>query len=94
VIQRGEQLGFAPEPREPLRVVDNGRRQELQGDVALQSRVARAVDFSHAAGAERGDDLVGADGRADRGWQAAILLFLLGLFGTGDHDNLWGPPMQ
>jgi hypothetical protein len=34
------------------------RRQHLHGHIAAQARVAGAVDLAHAAGAERGDDLV------------------------------------
>ena len=35
--------------------------QHLERDVAAEPRVARAVDLAHAARAERGDDLVGAE---------------------------------
>ena len=42
-----------------------GRRQRgvdhLDGDVAAQPRVARAIDLAHAAGPEASDDLVGAE---------------------------------
>ena len=59
-------------PRESVRVyASHTLGQHLQGDVAMQFRVARAVDLAHAARPERGDDLVGA--RRDgpwRGWRA------------------------
>ena len=35
--------------------------QHLDRDVAPEARVARAVHLAHAAGAERGDDLVGSE---------------------------------
>ena len=36
-------------------------RQNLDRDVALELRVARAIDLAHAAGAEGGEDLVGPE---------------------------------
>ena len=36
-------------------------RQHLQGDVAIQLRVARAVHLAHGARSKRGDDFVGTD---------------------------------
>ena len=53
MIQRGEDFGFALEPREPLGIAQRtlaGRT--LMRDVALQLRVAGAVDLAHAARAE------------------------------------------
>ena len=38
--------------------------QDLQRDVAIELRVARAIDLAHAACAEGRDDLVGAEARA------------------------------
>jgi hypothetical protein len=58
MIQRGKDDGFALETREPIRIGGEMRRQELQRDLALQSRVARAPDFAHPAGAERAKDFV------------------------------------
>ena len=40
--------------------------QDLEGHVAAQARVARAVDLAHASGAERPQDLVDAEARAGR----------------------------
>ena len=36
-------------------------RQHLDRDLASEPRVAGAIHLAHAAGAERGDDLVGAE---------------------------------
>ena len=44
----------------------NARRQHLDGDVAAEPRVARAIDLAHPAGAEQADDLVTAPARAGR----------------------------
>ena len=64
MIQRGEDLRFALEAREPLGIGDERVGQDLDGDVPLQPRVARAIDFAHAAGAEGDDDLIRAESRA------------------------------
>ena len=39
-------------------------RQDLDRHVALELRVARAIDLAHPAGTERGDDGVGAEARS------------------------------
>ena len=64
MVQRGEGLGFALKPREPLGVGGERLGQDLDRDVAIQLRVARAIDLAHAAGAERGQDLVRAEAGA------------------------------
>jgi len=46
VVQRCEDLCFAPEPREPIGIVREGVRQDLEGYVAVQLGVARAIDLS------------------------------------------------
>ena len=61
MIERGEQLRFALEPRETIRVADEGVGQHLDRDVAAQLGVARAIDLAHAAGAERRDDFIGPE---------------------------------
>ena len=64
MVQRGEHPGFALKPREPLRVGGEGLGQDLDRDVAIELRVARAIDLAHAAGAERRQDLVRAEAGA------------------------------
>src|SRR5438093_572334 len=64
MIQRGEELHFAFESRDALRVADEGLGQDLDRDLARKLRVARAIDFAHAAGAERRENLVGAEATA------------------------------
>jgi len=58
VIQRGERLRFACEAREPVGVRRKQLRQHLDGHVAIQSGIAGAKDFAHAADAQGRDDLV------------------------------------
>ena len=64
MVQRGEHFGFALEARQPLGIGGDGRRQDLDGDVALQLGVAGAIDLAHAANAERRDDFVGTEAAA------------------------------
>ena len=52
MIQRGEDLGFALEARQPIGVVRERFGQDLDRDVAIQLRVARAIDLAHPACAD------------------------------------------
>jgi len=56
--QRRHRLGLAPEALQSAGVIGQLRRQYLDRDVAIQARVARPIDLSHAAGAEQLLDLV------------------------------------
>src|SRR5262249_17923057 len=58
MVQRREHLRFASESREPFRIEGERGGQDLDRDLALQLRVARAVHFAHPTRAERRDDLV------------------------------------
>ena len=53
MIERREHARFALEARQPIGVGDEGRRQDLDRDVAPQLRVARAIHLAHAARAEQ-----------------------------------------
>ena len=55
----GARLGL--EALEPVRVLREGRGQDLDRDLAAQARIRRAVDLAHAARAERREDLVRAE---------------------------------
>ena len=60
-----------------IRVVRQRRQQHLDRDVAIQLRVSRAIDGAHAALAERGEDLEGAEARAGgerRGCQGGLIV--------------------
>jgi hypothetical protein len=64
MIERGQCLCFAREPREPVRVLSERLGQYLDRDLAVELRVARPIDLAHATGAERAEDLEGAERRA------------------------------
>ena len=76
MIERGEDLRFALEPRETIGIARECVRQDLQRDVAIELRVARAIDLAHAAGTERRDDFVEAESRADGERHVAILILV------------------
>src|SRR5262245_54357057 len=61
MIEHRHGLRLALEAREALGVSRESGRQDLDGDVAVESAVARPVDLTHPARAESGDDLVGSD---------------------------------
>ena len=61
MTERCQKLCFPAEAREPLAVVCEGRWQNLQRDVAIELRVAGAVDLAHAARANQRDDLIRAE---------------------------------
>ena len=54
VGERGDRLRLAFEPRAECGVGRELRRENLDGDRAIEAGVAGAVDLSHAAGAEQG----------------------------------------
>jgi hypothetical protein len=48
VIERCQRFGFALESYQPVGIVGECFWKRLDRDIAFQSRVARAIDFSHA----------------------------------------------
>ena len=70
VVEGGEGLGLALEALEPLRVGGHLGRQHLEGHVAPELRVGRAVHLAHPAGADRGGDAVVGE-RCDRSGRAS-----------------------
>ena len=66
MAEAGEQFRLALEAGQTVGVVREGLGQRLDRDVAAESRVARAIDLTHAAGAERREDLVGAEAGTGR----------------------------
>ena len=60
------QLRFAREPRAAVRIDRDQLGQHLQRDVAMEVRVASAINLAHGARTERGDDLVRADAKTRR----------------------------
>jgi hypothetical protein len=61
VVQRRERAGFALEAFPPLGVGADEVRQHFDGDLAREPRIAGALDFAHAACANEGNHIVGAD---------------------------------
>ena len=59
--QRGDGLGLSLEARESARILREVRGEDLDRDVPIELCVLRPVDLSHAARAERREDLVGAE---------------------------------
>ena len=49
---------FLLEPSEAIRVFCEGRRKHLDGHLAPEPRIPRAIDLAHAPGAEWGEDFV------------------------------------
>ena len=63
MVQRRGRLGFLEEPLLGRLVAGQARREELDGDLALQARVLSRINDPHAAVAELGSDRI----RAERG---------------------------
>ena len=73
MIERREDVGLAREPRQAFGVAREGLGEDLEGDLALEARVACAPDFAHASGPERAENLVRPEARsgfdAHGGWR-------------------------
>lgn len=75
MVQRGEHLGFAAQPRDPVGIGGEAGGEHLQRDAALEARVDGAVDLAHAALAELPRDLVVGNPLPDqrrRPWHASV----------------------
>ena len=59
MIEGGEQLRFALEPRQAVRIEREQLGQHLERDFAIELRVASAVHLAHGARTKRRDDFVG-----------------------------------
>ena len=64
VIERREHLSFALEAREPIGIARERFGQDFDGDVAIQLRIARAIDLAHAARADLAGDFIWAESSA------------------------------
>ena len=58
MIQRGQDLRFTLEAREPVGIEGEDVGEDFQRDIAIELRVSRAIDLAHAARAKRGNDFV------------------------------------
>ena len=61
MVECGERLRLAREPRYALAIAGHGLGKRLDGDVPVQLRIARAIHLTHAAFAQLGDDFVGSN---------------------------------
>ena len=66
VIQRGEDLGFALEAREPFRIGGNRGRQNLDRDLTFQLGVCRPKHLPHPAFPNLGGHFIRAETGAGR----------------------------
>jgi hypothetical protein len=64
MLQSGDGARFAFKALASIGGISQMLRQNLYGDGAIEARVACAIDFSHAASAERRDYFVGAEASA------------------------------
>ncbi len=64
MIQRGQDLGLPLEPGQPLSILGESLRENLDGDFALQSGVLGPVHFTHTSFTELRGDLVVGDSLA------------------------------
>src|SRR5262245_38754214 len=61
MVQRREDFRFSPESCDPFRVNRECFGKDLDGDFAIELRIARSIDLPHAADAERRKNLVWAE---------------------------------
>ena len=61
MIERGQDLRFSSETREPLEIEGDVFGKDLQRDVAIERRVACAIYLAHAAHADLSGDFIGAE---------------------------------
>ena len=67
VVERREQARLALEPRASVGIGQPEiRRQDLEGNLATERRVAGAIDAAHATGPEQSGDLVNSETLARR----------------------------
>ena len=70
MIERSQDAGFTTKPCPAIVIEWMAPGENLDRDVAAEPRVSRAVDLTHAAGAEQLLDLIGAEPRtAHEAWR-------------------------
>ena len=65
---RGDGPGFPLEPFEALGIAGHVRGQHFEGHLTSEPGVCGPIDLAHAAGANRGGDLVVGERLADHRW--------------------------
>ena len=66
MVQRCEHFGFTLEPREPIMISSQRRRENLDGDLAFEPGVGGPEHPSHSAFADLRGDFVDAEACAGR----------------------------
>ena len=61
MIERRERLGLALEPGDAVAIGGKEMRQRFDGDVAIEPRVAGAIDLAHATRSQQSPDFVRAE---------------------------------
>src|SRR5262245_37357464 len=79
VVEGSEDFGFALKAPEAIRIAGHRGGKYLDRHRPLQIAIGRAIDLAHAAGADRGDDLVGTE---------------TGAGGEGQTRGLYGPAVM
>ena len=64
MVEHARCARFLLETAQPVRIGGEGRREDLDGDVASQACIPGSVDLSHAPGADQPGELVGAETEA------------------------------
>ena len=64
MVEGGQQLRFALEARNALRIAAERVGKDLDRDVAPELGVARPVDFAHPTHSERGENFVRSEAHA------------------------------
>ena len=82
--ERRHRLGLALESRHSVGVAGQRRRQDLDGHVATEAGIARAVDLAHAAFAQLVEDAIRAEART--GCETHLVGELYGRFTRGRRD--------
>ena len=81
MIDRGHGHRLAAQTLARVRVSRQLARQQLDGNLTIEPRVAGAIDLAHASGPEGGHNLVAAESRAGRKrqtWQTRRILARMG----------------
>ena len=66
MVQGGEDFGFPLKPCEPIRIVREGLRQDLQRHIPVEPVVVGPVDHTHAPLAQFREDFIRAESTAGR----------------------------
>ncbi len=91
MVQRGRRTRFLLEAVKALRIAGKTGREDFDGDVAPEARIARAIDLTHPTGTQRGNDFVGAEARPSRQGHESGLILVVAL---RPCNGEWGSPTQ